>query len=239
MFGNDEGDYFRATGVELAGSPAGIAPRWYEWRLFAERQSAAEAHTDFSVRRLLDRDHRFRPSIDAPDAEQLGARLALRTSRGLDPVGFRWHAALLVEAATGTFDYVRPALTVGATAPLTRRFVGAVEAAAGTSGGTVPIQSAWYLGGATSLRGYSAATLTGDAFWRARVELGTASPAARLTIFSDAGWAGARADFDRGRPLLSAGAGLSFLDGIVRLEAARALRAATGWRSYLRVDAAL
>lgn len=239
LFGIDEGDYYRAWGVELAGSPAGVAPRWYAWRLFAERQSAAEARTDFSVRRLLDRDHAFRPNIAAADADQVGARLALRTGRGLDPVGFRWNATLLVEAATGTFDYVQPALTLGAAMPLTRRLVGAVEAAAGTSAGTVPVQSAWYIGGVPSLRGYSAATLIGDAFWRTRLELATALPAARLTLFSDAGWAGARSDFTRGRPLLSAGAGLSLLDGILRFDLARALRAPTGWRAYLRLDAAL
>ena len=39
--------------------------------------------------------------------------------------------------------------------------------------------------------------------------------------------------------LLSAGVGASFLDGLVRLDLARALRTPTGWRVDLYLDAAL
>jgi hypothetical protein len=58
-------------------------------------------------------------------------------------------------------------------------------------------------------------------------------------LFSDAGWAGDRAEWDFDPPLLSAGAGASFLDGLIRLDLSRALRSPTGWRLDLYLDAAL
>jgi hypothetical protein len=58
-------------------------------------------------------------------------------------------------------------------------------------------------------------------------------------LFSDAGWAGARDGRNFDPPLLSAGVGASFLDGLVRFDVARALRAPTGWRVDLYLDAAL
>ena len=64
-------------------------------------------------------------------------------------------------------------------------------------------------------------------------------PGARLLLFSDAGWAGPRAAGWSGRPLLSAGIGASFLDGLVRLDLARALRAPRGWRLDCYVDGIL
>lgn len=103
------------------------------------------------------------------------------------------------------------------------------------------MQSHWYLGGSSTLRGYPAAAASGEAFWRARGELGTSLPLLRLTLFTDAGWAGV-ADVDAARtarPLLSAGAGISLLDGVVRLDVARALRAPTGWRAHFYLDGVL
>jgi hypothetical protein len=58
-------------------------------------------------------------------------------------------------------------------------------------------------------------------------------------LFSDAGWAGARDGWDFDPPLLSAGAGASFLDGLIRLDVSRALRAPTGWRVDLYLDGSL
>ncbi|HEX8695729.1 MAG TPA: hypothetical protein VF746_25160, partial [Longimicrobium sp.] len=61
----------------------------------------------------------------------------------------------------------------------------------------------------------------------------------RLALFSDAGWAGDRGEWSSGRPLWSAGAGVSFLQGVVRVDLARALRSPTGWRMELYLDAPL
>jgi hypothetical protein len=66
--------------------------------------------------------------------------------------------------------------------------------------------------------------------------VGRAAPGARIVVFSDAGWAGTRDDVDLDPPLLSAGVGASFLDGLVRVDLARALREPTGWRVDLYLD---
>jgi hemolysin activation/secretion protein len=115
----------------------------------------------------------------------------------------------------------------------------ALEGAAGTSTGSVPLQSRFYLGGPATLRGYDGAVTAGNAYWRGRLEVANAFPAVRLAAFTDLGWAGARADFGKGRALIGSGIGASFLDGLVRLDLARALRSPTGWRFDLYFDARL
>jgi hemolysin activation/secretion protein len=185
------------------------------------------------VPRLFDEERVFRPNLAAERADQLGASLQLRLDRGMNPVGFRWGADLFVEGSTGTFDFVRPSLTLGATTPLPGRFLGAVEVAGGTAFGDLPVQSGWYLGGAGSVRGYAPLSIGGNAFWRARAEVSNALPGARLVLFSDAGWAGSRDDIQLDPALLSAGVGASFLDGLIRFDIARALRGERQWRAEL------
>lgn len=239
LFGVDDGEYYRALGLELSGEPRpSFASTTVSWRLFAERQSDARVETDFSARHLIDDAHHFRPNLAANDADLVGAVLRLDTDRGLDPLGLRWGAALDVEAAGGDFEYGRPALSVYATHPLGGLLFG-VEGQAGTTLGSAPAQRAWFVGGTGSLRGYQGGVLRGTAFWRARGELATQIPAARIALFSDLGWAGPRDAFDRGRPLWSAGAGASLLDGLVRFDLARALREPTGWRISLYLDGVL
>jgi hemolysin activation/secretion protein len=103
----------------------------------------------------------------------------------------------------------------------------------------VPVQSAFFLGGPATVRGYHGAAAYGSAFWRGRAEVGTSFPAARLTLFGDAGWAGDRQDRRLSPQLVSAGIGGSFLDGLVRIDLARALERPTGWRLHFYVDGVL
>jgi hemolysin activation/secretion protein len=105
--------------------------------------------------------------------------------------------------------------------------------------GRLPTQSLWYLGGPGTLRGYGGNASRGDAFWRGRVELGSRWPAARLVVFADAGRAGARDHLSLSRALFSAGIGASFVDGLVRVDLARATRGPTGWRLDFYTDGAL
>jgi hemolysin activation/secretion protein len=107
------------------------------------------------------------------------------------------------------------------------------------SAGHVPVQSYWYLGGPGTLRGYGGNAASGDAFWRARLELANRWPAARVVLFADVGRAALRDRLSLARPLAGAGVGVSFLDGLVRLDVARALRTPTGWRVDFYTDAAL
>ncbi|MGH7483265.1 MAG: hypothetical protein ACRELV_14020, partial [Longimicrobiales bacterium] len=234
LFGSDDGEYFRALGVELTGATRpGFGGATFEWRLFAERQRSAQVETQFSLRHALDEQHVFRPNVIAEEADLAGVAFRLAYDHGLDPVGLRWGVSLDAEAASGSFEYVRPSLTAYAAFPVGAELLAAVEAETGVSAGDVPPQRLWFLGGTQSLRGYHGAVARGTSFWRGRAELANDFPAARIALFGDVGWAGPRDAFGTGRPLLSVGAGASMLDGILRLDVARALREPTGWRVSL------
>ncbi len=239
LFGTDDGDYFRAWGVELHGRPAITLPRTYGWRLYAERQRPVRKETDFSLAHVFDRDRRFRRNLVADSADQLGAAATVRGTRTFGAGGATFGVELSLDGAVGTFDFVRGALTARATTPLPGPLMGGVELAAGTSDGIVPAQSRWYLGGPHTLRGYDGGVVAGAEFWRARAELANDFPAARVALFADAGRAGPRGTVSLRNALLGVGVGASFLDGLVRIDAARATRAPTGWRVDLYFDGVL
>jgi hypothetical protein len=237
LWGRDNGDYFRATGAELRGAPPRAERPWMEWRLFGEHQSPVSTETDLSLR-AIGSNFAFRPNISADRADQFGVGLVLRPLVGRRALGFTWGTELGMEAEAGTFRFARPSLTLKGALPLASLAV-ALDAAAGTSFGDVPVQSLWRLGGAGTLRGYDGSTAAGTAFWRGRGEVGRGSGAARLALFSDVGWAGSRGDLSFQHPLWSVGAGVSVLDGLLRMDLARALRTPTGWRLELYMDGAL
>jgi len=237
LFGRDNGDYFRATGVELRGAPPRSERPWLEWRLFAEAQRAVSAQTDASVAGLFG-DTDFRPNIAADRADQAGLAFTWRPVFDRQVAGLRWGVDVYGEGQTGTFDFARPALTLRTGFPL-GGLVGALEAGAGTSFGDVPVQGLWRVGGSPTVRGYEASVLAGTAFWRGRGEVGTGSGSVRFALFSDVGWAGDRDAWSFDAPLWSAGVGVSVLDGAVRLDLARALREPRGWGLSLSLDAPL
>lgn len=237
LWGRDNGDYFRATGVELRGAPPRAERPWLEWRIFGEHQGPVSVETDVSLR-SIGGDFAFRPNIVADRADQAGLAVVLRPMVGSRLLGMSWGAEIQGEGQTGDFQFVRPSLTLRGMLPM-GSFAAALEGAAGTSFGDVPVQSLWRLGGAGTLRGYDGSSAAGTAFWRARGELARGSGAARLAVFSDLGWAGNRDDFSNRAPLWSAGAGVSVLDGVVRIDLARALRSPTGWRLEIYMDGAL
>lgn len=239
LLGRDEAQYYRATGVELRGRPAAHRRLSYEWRLYAQRESPARKETDFTLRRLFDEDFRFPENVPAARARQYGAALTLRTPEGQDPLGFRVGSELALDGATGTFTYGRAALTLGVALPLPGRYVGAIETAGGTTFGDVPTQHLWRLGGPRTLRGYPGSILAGTSFWRARAEIGNELPAARLVLFADAGWAGDLEAIGIDEALASAGVGVSFMGGVLRLDLARALRSPTGWRATMYLEGRL
>jgi len=89
-----------------------------------------------------------------------------------------------------------------------------------------------------TIRGQTALTAAGDAYWMARAELGLNRVAVRPVLFGDVGWAGARADWARpGRPMSGIGGGLSILDGLIRFDVARGLHPARQWRADLYLEA--
>jgi len=121
---------------------------------------------------------------------------------------------------------------------LTRRLDGAITVGAGTSGGSVPTQRLWYLGGTQTVRGQAAGAAIGDAYWLTRAEVGSSFVGARPVIFGDLGWAGDRSDWKNpGRPLSGVGVGASFMDGLVRFDVARGIYPEKKIRANFYVDA--
>ena len=239
VLGRDDGDYFRATGAELTIAPPVTLPQRFAIRLYAERQRRARKRTDFSVPHALHEDHLFRPNIPADSADQFGAALTLRTQRGIDPERPQWTADVTLDGSVGTYRFGRVSSTVRVAAPLGPNLATAVELAGGAADGRVPAQSYWYLGGPGTLRGYGGNASSGDAFWRARLELANRWPAARVVLFADVGRAGPREQLSLARPLAGVGVGASFMDGLIRLDLTRAIRTPTGWRLDFYTDAAL
>src|SRR5690606_25058577 len=60
--------------------------------------------------------------------------------------------------------------------------------------------------------------------------------AARIVSFGDAGWAGTRDDFDVDPLLVSAGAGVTLLAGLLRARLAPPVRGGSGWSLRLHLD---
>jgi len=229
----DDGQYFRSLGVEVTGKATN--PEFLEWRLYAEHQQRAGVHTQASLPRLFSSANAFNPNIAAGRADEVGSTLLLRGSRALSRF-VRVGAEATGEIAYGTFDFTRGSITLHSTITPSGPLAVAFEGALGSSAGTPPVQSSWFLGGPATLRGYDGGVMLGTAFWRARAEIANGFPAFRLALFSDVGWAGDRASFPGGRSLLGVGAGVSILDGIVRLDLSHALRAPTGWRLDFYLD---
>lgn len=234
--GRDDGEYLRSRGVELIAE--NTVSRWWSARLWTEQQRLASVETRASLPHLFNGDRHFRSNMMADAATQYGASLALR---GTAAVGRRVTLGVQSElrGEIGDFEYGRGTVTALALLEPGGPLAGALTLAAGTTRGTVPTQGQFFLGGSGSLRGYAGGAIAGDAFWRMRAEVGNALRAARLIAFTDIGWAGARTDFATGRPLIGAGIGASFLDGLVRIDLARALRNPTGWRLEFYVDGLL
>jgi len=239
LLGRDDGDYFRAAGAELTVAPPVTLPQRYTIRLYAEQQRRALKRTDFSLPHAIHDDHVFRPNITADSANQFGLSVTLRTQRGIDPALPQWTADVTLDGGVGTYRFGRVSGTLRVSAPLGPRLAGAVELAGGIADGRVPVQSDFYLGGPGTLRGYGGNASSGDAFWRARLELANRWPGARIVLFADVARAGPREQLALARPLAGVGIGASFLDGLVRLDLARAIRAPTGWRLDFYTDAAL
>jgi hypothetical protein len=238
LFGRDEGEYYRASGAELTMAPPPMRRRSWELRVYGEAQEAVARGTHVALPRLWT-DSVFRPNISADRATQLGALLHLRPWWGTDPRRPQAGLDLLVQGETGDFDHARARLVLRGAAPLGENFRVGAEAGVASSEGSVPVQRLFYLGGASTLRGYEPGTVAGTSMARARLELARATPLANFAVFSDWGWAGDRDHSARDQRRWSVGAGASLLDGMVRLDLARGLYAPRAWRLDLHLDAVL
>jgi hypothetical protein len=239
LLGRDDGDYYRTTGARISVSPPVTHAQWYRFSLFAERQHDAERETQMSLPRVFDGGFGFRPNLQADAADLAGSELLLRGWWGTDPRGYQTGVELNVDGAAGDFRYGRASLTARTAFPIVANVRGALEAGAGSSEGRLPAQQQFFLGGAHTLRGYGGAAAVGPSFVRGRAELAYTTATLGISLFGDGGWAGRRNDFLIDDSLLSAGVGATILDGLIRIDLARALRKSPGWRLELHLDATL
>ncbi|HXN77007.1 MAG TPA: ShlB/FhaC/HecB family hemolysin secretion/activation protein [Gemmatimonadaceae bacterium] len=235
FFGRDEGFYYRTWGAELKGEKDyGLVN---SWRLFAEQQFDATVHTDFAIAHPGGVKGGL-TNINAVNGKIVGLAVGHHSSYGLDPHGFRALTDVKLEAATGTFDYSRGSLQTTLSHGLGSALDGSLTLGAGTSGGQLPIQKQFFLGGVQTVRGQKAGAAIGDSFWMTSAEFGTRSAGFRKIVFGDLGWAGSRTDFSHpGRPLSGAGVGASFMDGLIRVDLAKGIYPEKSVRANLYVEA--
>ena len=240
FLGRDDGLYYRSWGAELGGEASSLLDDGggrLTWRLFAERHGVAEGETNFSFARWVNGND-LPGNIVADELTILGFGWTYSRSFGLDPRGLR--SFLLVRGEGGTADasYTRGMADLTLMHPIAGRLDGALTLSAGTSGGTLPVQRQYYLGGPWTVHALRPGTASGNAFWLARGELAYGKIAARPMVFFDVGWAGSRESWKTpGTPLSAAGIGYTFLDGLVRAELSRSFRPDERVRFDVRVGA--
>ncbi|HXC25511.1 MAG TPA: ShlB/FhaC/HecB family hemolysin secretion/activation protein [Gemmatimonadaceae bacterium] len=228
LFGRDDGIYYRTWGAELTHEQQGGV--FDSWRLFAEHQFDATTRTQFSLPHAFD-GHLFRGNndIDVTDGSVVGLALRRRGVFGDDPTRFRAVTDLRLEGVTGSFDYVRGMLDLTLDQPLSAGLSGVLTLSGGTSGGHLPTQRLWYLGGPYTVRGQPIASASGDAYWLTRAELGGRSLGFRPFVFADLGWAGDRTQWTTGvQPMSGAGVGASVMDGLFHVDLARGVHPVRG-----------
>ena len=234
VFGKDQGFYYRTWGAELTSQKdEGLITNW---RLFGEQHFDATVHTEFSVFHPHGASNEL-PNIDAVNGTIAGLGVEHHSSYGVDPHGFRALTDVKLEGAAGSFDYTRGLFQTTLSHGL-GVLDGALTLGAGTSGGFLPIQKQFFVGGNQTVRGQRAGAAVGDAFWMTSAEIGSRSTGFRKIVFGDLGWAGSRSDFSHpGRPLSGAGVGASFMDGLIRLDVAKGIYPEKAWRTNLYVEA--
>ncbi|HZS60240.1 MAG TPA: hypothetical protein VFA43_13275 [Gemmatimonadaceae bacterium] len=233
LFGDDEGFYYRSWGGEFTGQGNLGFP--YAWRLFAEGEGTAQVNTNFSFTHAFDGPH-APANLVAREGAVTGFAVRVMPSLGIDPYGLRLTSNLRAEGGAGTFDYLRGAADLTISNGIAHIADGAITLSAGITAGQPPPQRWWYLGGLSTVRGLPPGVDAGDTYWLTRFEIGPRSVAFKPVLFYDMGWAGDRGDWGHeGRPLSGAGLGLSFLDGLIRLDVAHAIYPGRSWRvnSYL------
>ena len=234
LYARDEGAYYRSWGAEVKGT----TPRWgqLEWRVFGEQQWGAEVNSRWTLFGGGN-DARFIANPRATRAVEYGASVRLHNSMGVDPKGWRVLSDIRLEGAAGDQRYGRGLVDLTVSKSV-GRLAGAITTSGGWTAGAVPTQRLFYLGGSQTIRGQSALTAAGDAFWMTRAELGTSTAIARPIVFVDAGWAGDRRSWSaQGRPLSGAGVGASFLDGLLRVDVSRGLYPSTQTRLDFYLEA--
>jgi hypothetical protein len=238
MSAQDEQFYFRAAGTEAVwrttGRGAGATRR--ELRLFAEWQQGVSTQATVSLPWLLDRSRTFdRNVVDTLPylgGASYGVQWRLLAARGVEQEGWRLGSAWRLEAATGMASYLRAAADLSVNRAFTRTLRATATISGGSSAGALPRHRWWNIGGWQTVRGLTAGSMRGDAYWMGRGEISWARMGrVQPGLFWDAGWAGDRRRFAARREVRSSVGGGAALFGLpVRVEAARELAAGARWR---------
>jgi hypothetical protein len=229
--GEDPTPWYRSWGAS-----AGMERTWAAQRargeVFAERQGTAEVGTGGHLRRIWGRERPAEPNIEAREGGWVGVRGLHRWQSGVDPSRTRLFVTTRADAATGSSTYGRGSTQGGVVVPLAPGWAAALEVGGGGALGDLPPQRRFYPGGAEAYRPLAVGEVATEAFWLARAELGRGFSGARLVTFVDL--LAPREDPD---PRVGAGAGASFLDGVLRVDVARELQPSGGWRYHFYLDA--
>ncbi len=239
LFGRDDGDYFRRSGAWLEWSPPSADRTWFRVRALAEHHRPVDAGTGFALWHVADDAWAFRPNLEAEKGWELGGLVTLSPYWGGDPRSAQGGVELSARASGGDFEYASASLESRLAIPLPADLRVALEGGAGMSWGSPPPQRLWLMGGAGTLRGYGPRAMEGETYWRARGELARQHAFGAVSLFGDLAWAGARDDIRLDGALAAAGLGLSLVDGLIRLDAAWALRVQRGFRLEAYLDGIL
>jgi hypothetical protein len=235
VIGRDDGFYYRVGGAELR--VVDSARSTIEVRAFVERHRTALVKNDFSLADIFG-ERPFAPNFAADEGDMAGLSLLVSGSAGEVATELRLFGEVKLEAAFGDFDYTRGMFEAIVSHPLFGELLPSLTVSAGGSGGTLPAQRNWFLGGSRSARGQRAGAFVGDAFWMTQAELGTLNVFMRPALFFDAAWAGPRKNFSSpGRVATGAGLGFSFFDGSLRFDLAKGISHGKAVRGTLYFEA--
>jgi hypothetical protein len=239
FFGRDDGDYYRRSGTSVEWTPPAADRRSWRIRGYAEYHEAARTNTDFTLAHLGSSSWDFRDNIEAAEGWEMGGVASLAPWWGSDPRSPQAGLEIEVRGAGGDWSYARASLEAMTALPLSARTRIGLAAGVGTSWGDPPPQRLWLMGGAATLRGYGPRARTGTSFGRGRAELARLYAFGAVSLFADGAWAGERDAIRVDDALLSAGIGLSLVDGLIRLDAAWGLRDPRDFRLELYLDGIL
>ena len=237
--GRDDGDYYRRSGGSFSWTPPTAERQTVTFRGFGEYHQAVLPETSFALFQVRDETFAYRDNLLADEGWLYGGAVRLSPWWGTDPDLTQFGLEVDGEAATGDYEYARARVQARLAVPLPSDLRIGVSAGAGRVWGTAPAQKLWYVGGPATLRGFDPRAMSGMGQARARGEVARAFAFGAVSVFSDAAWAGTWESFDTDAGLLSIGAGLSILDGLIRFDAAWGLRDQDTFRFDMYLDAIL
>ncbi len=219
FLGRDDADYYRGSGVALS-----VGRRWGRVAgrlgLAFEDQQSVERNTQVAIPDIWeDSVFRLNPAADEGTfwRGEIESTIYLGDwSRPTDRGELRLGAEL--GSGAETFDYVQPRARFEGRFDPGGRVAIAFSASAGWTGGQVPAQREWRLGGLNTVRGFEHGARRGDSYWSARFEASPRRKAITPVVFADVGWAGSTDDWPGGDAIWSVGAGASLLWGILRAD---------------------